>query len=129
MTKPRIIFTIVMFLAFACKTYSQGSVSMIEKGFSSGDEYVVGKNMAERVFYVIYPTRKMLPKDGAVKMLGEFFAEKQARNFSVVHDSRQDNVRYIIGTLTTAKGEYRIHLLLNVSDTKEEITQIRIESL
>ncbi len=102
---------------------------MIKKGFAGGDEYVVGKSMAERVFYVIYPTRKMMPRDGAVEMLGDFFAEKQVRDFSVVHDSRQDNVRYLIGRLVTAKGEYRIHLLLNVSDTKEEITQIRIESL
>lgn len=102
---------------------------MIEKGFSSGDEYVVGKSMGAKVFYVTYPIRKMLPKDGAIKMLGEFFAEKQARGFSIVHDSRQDNVRYIIGKLTTAKGEYRVHLLLNISATNEEITQIRIESL
>lgn len=129
MAKSGIVLAVVMLFAFGGITCSQESVPMIKKGFAGGDEYVVGKSMAERVFYVIYPTRKMMPRDGAVEMLGDFFAEKQVRDFSVVHDSRQDNVRYLIGRLVTAKGEYRIHLLLNVSDTKEEITQIRIESL
>lgn len=129
MTRPRIIFTLIMLFSLTCLTYSQSDISMIEKGFSTGDEYVVGKNMAARVFYVTYPTRKMLPKEDAVKTLGAFFADTKAKGFSVLHDSRQENVRYIIGRLATSKGEYRVHLLLNVSGTNEEITQIRIESL
>lgn len=127
MTKLRTIFTIVALCVIISETYAQGNLAMIEKGFAGGDEYIVGKNMAAKVFYVLNPVRKMLPKAEAIEKLGQFFKENQPRSFSVVHDSQQDNVRYIIGKLVTAKEEYRIHLLMNVTATNEEINQIRIE--
>lgn len=118
------LFSSVLFTAVA-----QDADSMIEKGFSTGDASLVGRNMADKVFCVIYPVRKSLVKDEAVKQLDAFFKESKPKGFSAIHDSRQENVRYIIGKIVTASGDFRIHLLFDTSKDNEEITQIRIESL
>ncbi|MEG1573828.1 MAG: DUF4783 domain-containing protein [Bacteroidales bacterium] len=118
------IFASVLFTSAA-----QDVDSAVKKGFSSGDVNLISKNMADKVFYVFYPERKSLTKDDATKKLDQFFKDKKPKDFSSTHDSRQDNVHYIIGKLTTTSGDYRVHLLFDTMNGNEVVTQIRIESL
>ena len=101
----------------------------VEDGFAKGNAHIVSSAMADRIFMVVYPLRKPLPKADAEKELANFFMQNNPKSFSVLHDNSQDNVIYMICKLQTAKTSYRVHILIDVNGDDERITQIRIETL
>ena len=101
----------------------------VEEGFAKGNAQKVSEAMSDRIFLVVQPIRKPLPKSEATKELANFFVQNKPKSFSVLHDNTNDNVIYMICKLETAKATYRVHVLIDVLDDEERITQIRIETL
>lgn len=125
----RIITIIALTLIFILPTEADDSRKAVEDGFTKGSAEIVYDAMADRVFMVVYPLRKPLSKDEAKKELANFFSQNKPKSFSVLHDSSQDNVIYMICKYATAKSNYRVHILIDVEGEVEKITQIRVETL
>ena len=125
----KIITILTLTLLFIIPTKANDSRKAVENGFAKGSAEIVYESMADRVFMVVYPLRKPLPKDEAKNELANFFLQNKPKSFSVLHDSSQDNVIYMICKYATAKGDYRIHILIDVAGEAEKITQIRVETL
>lgn len=125
----KIITILTLTLLFILPTEANDSRKAVEDGFAKGSAEIVYEAMSDRVFMVAYPLRKPLSKDEAKKELANFFSQNKPKSFSVLHDSSQDNVIYMICKYATAKSNYRVHILIDVEGEVEKITQIRVETL
>ena len=124
------IFTILTILTlFVFHITANDARMAVEDGFAKGNAHIVSSAMADRIFMVVYPLRKPLPKADAEKELAKFFMQNNPKSFSVLHDNSQDDVIYMICKLQTGKTSYRVHILIDVNGDDERITQIRIETL
>jgi hypothetical protein len=62
------------------------------------------------------------------KILKDFFAEYQTKDFTIRHQGAKNDAQYAIGNLKTEKGDFRVYFLLKKVDQELLIHQIRIES-
>jgi hypothetical protein len=67
-------------------------------------------------------------KNVAETILKDFFAEYQAKDFTIRHQGAKNDAQYAIGNLRTEKGDFRVYFLLKKVDQELLIHQIRIES-
>ena len=102
---------------------------VVEEGFAKGNAQKVSEAMSDRIFLVVQPIRRPLAKEEATKELANFFLKNKPKSFSILHDNSQDNVIYMICKLETDKTAYRVHVLIDVLEDEERISQIRIETL
>ena len=56
-----------------------------------------------------------------------FFAENKVSSFNVNHEGKRDESSFIIGTLGTANGNFRVNCFFRKVQNKYVIHQIRID--
>lgn len=62
-------------------------------------------------------------------ILKNFFIKNQPSNFKIMHSGdSKNNTHYSIGTLTTAKANYRVYILYKETGTVTTILELRIET-
>lgn len=67
-------------------------------------------------------------KSQAELIVKDFFAKHTVKSYSVVHKSIiKGNSQYIIGTLITSQGKYRLYILLDKLNNKFFIQQFHID--
>ncbi|MEI7504319.1 MAG: DUF4783 domain-containing protein, partial [Paludibacter sp.] len=59
----------------------------------------------------------------ATGIISDFFRKKRVNGFAMLHKRNKDAASFVIGTLKTASGTYRVYVLTR----KNEIQQLRIE--
>lgn len=77
---------------------------------------------------LIMESRKVATnREVTVEKLTDFFANNKAREYSVNHQGKRDESGFIIGTLTTAGGLFRVNCFFKLSENQYIIHQIRID--
>jgi len=96
---------------------------------SQGDAVGVGRHFDQTVELVLPGVEDIFTKDKAQVELERFFSSNQAQNFARVHGGTSSGEKgtYVIGTLTTDTGSYRVYVY-GRGDAAPTVQELRIEA-
>lgn len=113
--------------------FSQQSQAQIPNeillSLESGNAKVLSGYFNQNVELVVLDNDNVYSKAQAQQIVGNFFSSYPPESFSLVHDSGKEGAKYVIGTLKTKNGSFRVYFLLKQKDGKDYIHQLRIEKL
>jgi len=96
---------------------NSGNAKVLSEYFNQNVELVILENDNVNVY----------SKPQAQQIVSKFFSDYQPEKFSVIHQGGPENAKYVIGSLKTRKGVFRVYFLLKQKDNKSLIHQFRIE--
>lgn len=97
------------------------------QGFKDGKAETVSKFFNNSIELIINNQENIYSKTQAEIILKDFFKKNSAQSFSILHQGGKGESKYVIGSLNTSQGKYRITILLKLSNNKTYIHQLRIE--
>lgn len=95
--------------------------------FKKGSSQELNKYMGDKINLILLGSSTNVDKQKATAMMQEFFAENKVSGFNVNHQGKRDDSSFIIGTLMTTKGNFRVNCFLKRVDNQYLIHQIRID--
>ena len=119
--KLKVITLLIFGLIITGTTLSQNIPNDIPKAFKTGDVQCLEKYMEDKILLTISGIKQQLPRPKAKEKLSAFFSKN-------IHQSEQNNSGYMIGKLTSDNHEFRVHILMKITDKKYIINQLRIEN-
>jgi hypothetical protein len=122
------VFLLISGMFFLVSTLSAQDIPTgIAVAFKKGNAQELGKYMADKVDLIVLNKTSNLGKQQAESMIAAFFAENQVSGFTVNHQGKRDESCFLIGTLTTGNGNFRVNCFLKRLENKYLIHQIRID--
>ena len=126
-----IMKTIKLFLLSACffcvvplmEAQSVEVPSEIITALNSGDASQLSNYLNSNVELVIENKNDVFRKAQATEILADFFRKNKVSGFQLLHKGNKDAASFVIGTLKTSSGSFRLYVLTR----KNEIQQLRIE--
>ena len=97
--------------------------------FKKGNSKELNKYLGEKVELVIQNNSKSADKKLTESTLSSFFADNKVNSFTVNHEGNRDESSFIIGTLATTNGSYRVNCFFRRLQNKYLIHQIRIDKI
>ena len=85
--------------------------------------------MGDKVNLVLQGSSTNVDKQKATAAMQEFFTKNKVSGFNVNHQGKRDESSFVIGTLTTTKGKFRVNCFLKKVQTQYLIPQIRIDKI
>lgn len=95
--------------------------------FKKGNSQELNRYLGEKVNLVIQNRSESVDRQAAEGTLAAFFSSNKVSGFNVNHEGKRDESSFIIGTLTTANGNFRINCFFRRVQNKYLINQIRID--
>lgn len=81
----------------------------------------------QNVELVVLANDNVYSKAQAQQIVTDFFSNNTPESFTILHDGGKEGSKYVIGTLKTKNGSFRVYFLLKQNDGKDYIHQLRIE--
>ncbi len=119
-----LIFAMALTFAFTSPAQIPDEVVLSLK---SGNAKVLAGYFNQNIELVILDDDNVYSKAQAEQIVGNFFSRYQPERFSVLHQRGKEGAQYVIGTLVTKQGSFRVYFLLKNTDDKVIIHQLRIE--
>ncbi len=123
--------TIKLILLSACfllavpvmKAQSVEVPNEIISALNNGDARQLSNYLNSNVELFIENKNDVFSKSQATEIIAEFFRKNRINSFQLLHKGNKDAASFVIGTLKTASGNFRLYVLTR----KNEIQQLRIE--
>ena len=123
--------TIKLFLLSACFMFvvpllQAQSVEVpvaIINALNSGDANQISNYLNSNVELFIENKNDVFSKPQATEIIADFFRKNRVNSFQLLHKGNKDAASFVIGTLKTVSGNFRLYVLTR----KNEIQQLRIE--
>ena len=125
--------TIVLFIAFVANIWggdpfmdvSTDVLEAIKQGNASG----IAKHFNDKIDLKILDQEDVYSKAQAELVLKDFFAKHPVKSFVESHSSNAKSAnQFVVGSLTTTKGKFRVSFLLKKFGDRFLISQFRIEN-
>ena len=97
--------------------------------FKKGSSQELNKFMGETINLVVLGSSTSVDKQEATAKMQEFFAENKVEAFDVNHQGKRDESSFLVGTLQTVNGKFRVNCFLRREQTQCLIHQIRIDKI
>lgn len=124
----RIFLSLLMVFVFAL-TYAQNDIpSDVISALGNGDAARLSPFLNSNVELVVAKTNDVLSRQQTTGILTDFFKKNKVSTFSVLHNGNRESASFLIGTLSTANGNFRVYILMRKSGNQTLIQQLRIES-
>ncbi len=95
--------------------------------FKKGNSQELNRYLADKVDLIIQNRPTNADKQTAERTMSSFFADNKVNCFDVNHQGKRDESSFIIGTLGTKNGNFRVNCFFRKVQNKYVIHQIRIE--
>jgi len=122
----RKIVCIVVF-ALSVLTLKAVDITMIINAFKEGKAAGIAGNMDTEVDITVPGATKKGTGAEAVAILTRFFESDKPAGFTVLHQADKNETGFVVGKLTTGKGDFRVNITYGTKDNKALIQSIRIE--
>ena len=120
---------LLLFAVASIDLFSADINEDVANSLKVGNSKELSKYFGATVELKINEQEEIYSRAQAEQIIKEFFLKNIIKSFSYSHASAVKNESsYAIGTLTTAKGNFRIYILFKKSGTTFVIQQLRIES-
>lgn len=124
--KRLLLIAIVSCLFSGGKLLAQ-DVSEIESAFQKANIAQMSDQVNATVDLVIPSEDSSVSREECVVLVSRFLRSVSPKDFTVVHQGNRGETKFIIGSLATARGNFRVHLLFKKVNSQFLISQIRIE--
>lgn len=116
-----------VFLAVASSVMAQDIPAQITQAFRKGDAAGLNLYLDQETDLVIDNSTQAVSKGQTVAEMQVFFNRNRVKSFQVDHQGTRNESGFLIGTLQTEKGAYRIQCFLSKKEDSFLIHQIRID--
>ncbi len=109
--------------------FAQNEVpSDVISALGSGDISKLSPFLNSNVELVVAKTNDVFSRQQATGIIADFFKKNKVSAFSVLHNGTKESASFLIGTLNTNNGNFRVYILMRKSGNQSLIQQLRIES-
>ncbi|MGC9342380.1 MAG: DUF4783 domain-containing protein [Bacteroidales bacterium] len=108
-------------------SFSQATDNDVKKAFINANADLLLPHLSEQITLNITGEELEISKSEAASKINDFFDEHKVKNFSVKFEGSKSNSKFMIGTLFTEKGNFRINIFFKKEANKEVIHNLRIE--
>ncbi|WP_372751782.1 DUF4783 domain-containing protein [Labilibaculum sp.] len=131
MRSIKYIFTGIFFLLVCSSTaISQNQDNLPRElitAFKQGNSISLANFFGNRIQLTIEDKEAIYSKSQAKQIMAKFFKEFPPTDFKKKHVGGKPEARYVIGSLLTKKGNFRVNFLLKSESGKYLVHQLRIE--
>lgn len=129
MRTVKLAFILFLLGGLAQFSVAQSSVPAgIVSAIKSGDANKLSAYFSDNLQLAVGNKNDIYSKQQSVGIISDFFKSNQVINFNIIHQaSSRDAANFVIGTLATNKGKYRVSILIRRSGNNSIIQQLRIE--
>lgn len=125
--KKRVIFLLtglfIWMLSLAAQDVSEGVI----RAFKEGNSQELNKYLGDKVDLIIQNKSIHADKRMTEEAMAVFFSNHKVGGFRVNHQGKRDESGFVIGTLTTADGNFRVNCFYRKVQNNHVIHQIRID--
>ncbi len=127
--KKRVLLGMAALLLSVSLLMAQEVPTGVITAFKKGSSEELSAYMGDEVCLCLQGRPTKADKQKATAMIQEFFKENKVSTFDVNHRGKRDESGFIIGTLVTVDGKFRVNCFLKKVQTKYVIHQIRIDKI
>lgn len=126
MKTKAILLLIITISSFA---FAVDLIDGISAAIRSGNPKNISKYFIENIDLKVIAQEDVYSKQQAEMILKDFFTKHPVKSFTVAHKSEpKGGSQYVIGTLETENGKFRIYFLIKTTGSDTLIQQFRIET-
>ena len=125
--KKRVIFLLTGLFIWTFMLRAQDVPKGVIGAFKEGNFQELNKYLGDKVDLIIQNKLAHADKQTAGGTMSAFFSSHKVSGFSVNHRGKRDESSFIIGTLTTANGNFRVNCFFRKVENKYVVHQIRID--
>ena len=103
------------------------SVLLAQNVPEEGNSQELNKYLGDKVDLIIQNKSTHADKRTAEGTMAAFFSNHKVGSFNVNHQGKRDESGFVIGTLMTANGNFRVNCFFRKVQSKYVIHQIRID--
>jgi hypothetical protein len=127
--KKRVLVGMTALLLSLSLLMAQEIPAGVVTAFKRGSSQELSKYMGNKVNLVLQGRSTSVDKQKATTVMQEFFTENKVSGFNVNHQGKRDESSFVIGTMATTKGSFRVNCFLKKVQDKCSIHQIRIDKI
>jgi hypothetical protein len=125
-TKAILLLCIVSISSFA---FSIDIVDGIATAIRSGNPKNISKYFIENIDLKVIDKEDVYSKQQSEMILKDFFGKHPVKSYTIAHKSEpKSGSQYVIGTLETDNGKFRVYFLIKTAGSTTLIQQFRIET-
>ena len=117
----------ILVFMFSVLSIYAADITMIINVFKEGNASGIAENMDTEVDIAVPGATNKGTGAEAVAILTRFFESDKPTGFTVLHHADRKESGFIVGKLTTGKGEFRVNITYSTKDDTVWIQSIRIE--
>lgn len=125
--KKRVIFLLLSLWVGLASLLAQDVPVGVVVAFKKGSSQELNRYLGEKVDLVILSKPVQVDKVGAEGAISDFFTNNKVSRFDVKHQGKRDESSFIVGTLQTANGNFRVNCFFRKEHNRYFIHQIRID--
>lgn len=123
----RVIFLLTGLFIWMSSLMAQDVPEGVIGAFKEGSSQELNKYLGDKVELIIQNKTTNADKRTAEGTMAAFFSNHKVGSFHVNHKGKRDESGFVIGTLTTANGNFRVNCFFRKVESKYVINQIRID--
>lgn len=124
----KLIFIFLSVFVFGSFASGQNSIEVISNSLKNGDAPTLASYFHATIDLTIIQKQGTYSKSQGEQVVKNFFSENKPSAFTVNHDGTSgEGSKYIIGTLTTSSGNYRVYIYFKNLNGSELIQTLRFE--
>ncbi|WP_276868151.1 DUF4783 domain-containing protein [Bacteroides heparinolyticus] len=126
--KKRVIFLLTGLFIWMSSLMAQDVPEGVIGAFKEGSAQELNKYLGDKVDLIILNKSIRTDKQTAEETMAAFFSNHKVSGFSVNHQGKREESGFVIGTLTTANGNFRVNCFFRKVQNNYVIHQIRIDN-
>ncbi len=121
------ILILSLLLFKASLTFGQTVSEEVKKAFQAANADKLSSHFGNTLTLNIPGTDTQCTREEARDKMNKFFTDHRVKNFEIKFKGGKNNSNFLIGTLYTGKGTYRVNLFFRKSEGKNYIHLLRID--
>ncbi|EGF51011.1 DUF4783 domain-containing protein [Bacteroides fluxus] len=125
--KKRVVLLLTGLFIWMSSLFAQDVPVGVIVAFKKGNSQELNRYLGDKVDLIIQNKSTNVDRGTAEGTLSGFFSSNKVSGFNVNHQGQRDESSFVIGTLTTANGNFRVNCFFRRVQNKYVIHQIRID--
>ncbi len=120
---------ILLIISISSLAFTSDIIDGISTAIRSGNPRNISKYFIENIDLKVIAQEDVYSRQQAEMILKDFFTKHPVKSYTVAHKSEpKAGSQYVIGTLETENGKFRIYFLIKTTGSETLIQQFRIET-
>ena len=125
--RKRIALFIAPLCIWATSLLAQDVPVGVVVAFKKGSSQDLSRYLSDKVDLMLDSQNISTDRDATLHALTDFFSHNKVHGFNVNHQGKRNDSSFVIGTLATANGDFRVNCFFRREQNKYIVHQIRID--